>query len=103
MGGENLKEPFHVQESAFGLLFEIDLVTTGSKGGSGRVFEALDGARFLFVEIDQLFVKNAKNAVESPVYFLDARVFARFLDDSGQACVNDGRGSAGLRDQEVTD
>ena len=67
------------------------------------MFEALDGARFLFIQVDELFVENAKYAVETAINLLNALVLARFLHDSGQACVNDGCGSAGLRDQEVTD
>jgi hypothetical protein len=96
---ENLEEPVHVLGRRFRMRLEVDFVTAGPQGGRGRVFQPLDRAGVEFVEVDEVLVQDAEDAVEAAVNLLDASgVFAHALDDTSQACVDHRRGSARLSD-----
>ena len=93
---EDLEQAVHVPGGLFGLFLEINFVTAGAQRGGRGVFEALDGPGLLLVDINQLLVEHAEDAVEAAVDFLDAFVLARFLDDARHAGVDDRGGAARL-------
>ncbi len=99
---EDLEQPVHVEGSLFGVFIETNLVAAGAQRGARSVLEFLDGAGLLLVQVDQVFVQDAKDAVKPAVNLHDLiRVFAGFLDDAGHAGVDDRRGAAGLAHQHV--
>ena len=56
---------------------------------------------FLLVDIDQLLVQDAENAVRAAVDFLDAFVFAGFGQHSRQRGVDDRGRAARLANQQI--
>jgi hypothetical protein len=85
-----------------GFFLKSIFVTARAERGGGCVAQALNGAGFLLVDIDQVFVEYAEDAVGAAVDFLDAIVPAGFLDDARQARVDHGGRSARLRHQKVS-
>ena len=102
MGLENLEQPVHVFGGLLRLLFEIQFVAAGTERRRGRVFQPFDGFSFLLVNVDQLLVKNAENAVDAPIDFLNALVPPRFLNHPGQARIDHGGRPARLRHQKIS-
>ena len=74
----------------FRLFLEIDFVAAGAERGCGRMAQSFNGLGLLLVDVDQLLIENAEDAVEAAVNFLDALMFAGFLKHAGEARVNDG-------------
>ena len=70
-------KPVHVLGGLFGFLLEIDFVAAGAERRGGRVSQAFDGFGLLVVDVDQVLVEDAENAVGAAVDFLDALVSAR--------------------------
>jgi hypothetical protein len=99
---ENLEEAVHVARGVLGLLFEIDFIAAGAQGGGGCVFQAFDRFGLLIVDINQLFIEHAQDAVGATVDFFDTLVVPRFLNHASQARVNHGRGSTRLRHQQIS-
>ena len=64
VGLKNFEQPVHILRGLFGLLLEIDLVTAGAQRGGGRVSQALDRFGFLLIDVDELLVEDAEDAVE---------------------------------------
>ena len=82
-----------------GFLLEIDFIAAGAQRGGGGMLQPFDGLGLLLVDVDQVLIQDAENAIEAAVNFLDAFMFARFLDDACHTGVDNRGGSAGLRDQ----
>ena len=82
VGLEHLEQPVHVLRGLLGLLLEIDLVAAGAQRGRRGVAQAFDGAGLLVVDVDQVLVQDAQDAVGAAVDLLDALVTAGFLDDA---------------------
>ena len=93
------EQPVHVLGGLLRLLLEINLVAAGAQRGRGRVFQALDGAGLLVIDVNEFLVQDAQDAVGAAVDFLNAVVPARFLNDAGQTGVDDGGRTARLRHQ----
>ena len=103
VGLEHLEQPVHVLGGLLRLLLEINLVAAGAQRGGGRVAAGPRwSALLLVVDVNEFLVEDAEDAVGAAVDFLDALVPARFLNDAGQAGVDDGRRAARLRDQEIS-
>ena len=99
---EDIEQSVHVPGGLLGVFLELNLVAASTQRRGGGVLEFLDRARFLLVQVDQVLVKDAEDAVEPAVNLLDLfRVSAGLLDDAGHAGVDDRGGAAGLADQQV--
>ena len=96
MGLENLEKAIHFLGRLRWFLFEINFIAAGAERGGGGVFKALDGLGLFLVDVNQLLVEEAEDAVEAAVDFLNTFVPARFLDDSRHAGVDDCGGAARL-------
>jgi len=77
---EDLEQPVHVLRGFFRVLFEIELVAAGAERRGGRVAQAIDGFRFLIVDVDEVFIEDAKDAVGGTIDFFDVLMAACFLD-----------------------
>ena len=65
-------------------------------------FRPVDGPGLLVVDVNEVLVQDAQDAVGAAVDFFNAFVPARFLNDAGQTGVDDGRRTARLRHQEIS-
>ena len=89
-------------EHALEVALLLELVTAGAESGAGGVFEGADLLLGLGREVDQILVQDAQHAVERAVDLLYALMVQRFRDDSRDARVDDGGGTAGLAHQNIS-
>ena len=101
--GEDLEEAVHVLRGLGGLLLEVELVATGAERRRRRVPQAFDRLGLLVVQVDEVLVEDAVDAVEPTVDVLDEIVASGLGDDAGDGGIDDRGGAAGLGDEQVAD
>ena len=84
------------------LLVALKFKAAGTQSRSWGVAQATNVLLGLFGEINQVFFKNAKHSIHTPVDFLDALLIERFRDNPGYTGVNDGSRPARLGDQAIS-
>ena len=101
---EHLEQPVHVLSRLLGVLLKLNLVAAGAQRGAGCVLEFLDRAGLFLVQVDQVFVEDAINTIQTAVDFLDVvQMPACLLDDTGHAGIDHRSRAAGLGHQQVAD
>ena len=71
---DHLKQAIHILLRLFGVFLEIDLITAGAQRGGRCMFKGLHGLVALLVDVDEVFIENAVDAIEAAVNFLNALV-----------------------------
>lgn len=99
---ENLEQPLHVPGGRLRFLFEINLVTACAQRRAGGVLEAFDRGGFFPPQINQLFLEDAENSIQTAVNPLNAGMRAGFLNDARQAGVDDRRRTSRLPNQKIS-
>ena len=100
---DDMENPLHVVGGALRFFLEIQLVTARAQARTRSVFQTFDGLGLLLVEIDQVLVEDAEDAIETAVDLFNETVLARLLNDTRDAGVDHGRGTARLGDQKIAD
>ncbi len=89
-------------EHALEILLFLEFVTASAQSSAGGVAKTADGLLRLGGEVDQVFLKDAKDTVEAAVNFFDATVVQGFGDDARHTGVDDGGGATGLAHQNIS-